>query len=1222
MSEVNNRDIVLGMMAVQLGIISKETLAAALRECHDDPDASLGDLFLQTGILNELNRDSLESEVDAHLDTHGESADSLAAVGLPADAIDAAGGIDQAALLATLDLPVGPPDPEDSAYFAGTVDPDQVVELSSPAAGVEIKSDYDEPTILPAGDDSESLKTLQQAGRDSSSDGSLKPGSLQRYRILRHHAEGGLGQVLLALDQEVNRQVAFKQIKPRFAGDTRSRARFLVEAEVTGRLEHPGVVPVYGLGAYADGRPFYAMRFIRGQSLRSAIRDFHAARKPGPDAEPQKAFDQSELTASDLQAAPQVELPDSRATTVIASASQSLGERLRLRSKPRQVQRRPLTGDVAFRSLIHRMIDVCNTMAYAHSKGVLHRDLKPANIMLGTYGETLIVDWGLAKVQGSRRTEDVSVDFDESLMEPVSGSQSAPTMLGSVIGTPMFMSPEQAEGRVDELGPGADIYSIGATLYELITGHSPVFGHETGSHLRLTDLLKRVRKGEFQPPRQVNPEVPRALEAICLKSMAHDPEDRYLSARDMAVDLEAWMADEPVSAWLEPWHDRLRRWISRHRMLVSSIAAAVTVGLIVSVIAFVLVSQSRDEERLARAEAVRRFGDARAAIDTSLTGISEGLKDLPELQARLLSQAADQYARLTRDHSDVPELQLETARALIRLGYVRLTLQEYPEARDAGADAVSLLEGLAAESSATLPAGTLQRELAGSHVLFALALQRLGETQPARTHFERSLAILEKLQEPPGSPGKASDRLAVGEARVRFAEALRETGDLVQAMGLLDEARQDFSAPAEDPLVDQSRQRGQGMALNSLCDVLLDSGRMVEASAHAEEAIGIWSELIEHDPDRPELYDGRATALVLLLAALDPITEESKRYEICLRAIEELETLTRALPDVPRFHYMLALARTNLAAILNQRGLNPVARGQAVESYRMLSDLLHRRYDRDTEAEAAAAQTMLARILTDMNDQELATAHFDEALAKYVALIDENPEIDGYREDRAVCLSNAARSLHQLGEHEAARRAFDEASAEFAAIAAAINARGESSPDWLLQSQAFVLTNLGDLLLENESADAASAAYKQVLQPGKVTTASHGVRLRLARFLCHCPDVSLRDPDRALKIATDVLAMTPVAAAWSVKGAAHVRLLEYDLAIEALETAREQRVWTSVSDDFLRAIAYWQRHEGNDRDTAIQLLEQSASLFQESQPGRREPKLLHREATTLIRLRP
>jgi len=206
---------------------------------------------------------------------------------------------------------------------------------------------------------------------------------------------------------------------------------------------------------------------------------------------------------------------------------------------------------------------VCNAIAYAHSRGVLHRDLKPGNIMLGKYGETLVVDWALAKagvgdphpINGPARDAD-------SLLRPGSASGSTETLPGSALGTPAYMSPEQAIGKIDRLGPPSDVYSLGATLYHLLTGQPP-FQDDAA------EVLKRVEAADFPSPRHVQPTVPPALEAVCLKAMSHKPTNRYASARELAEEIERWLANEPVRAWPEPWTVRARRWTSRHRVLVS-----------------------------------------------------------------------------------------------------------------------------------------------------------------------------------------------------------------------------------------------------------------------------------------------------------------------------------------------------------------------------------------------------------------------------------------------------------------------------------------------------------------------------------------------------------------------------------------------------------------------------------------------------------------------------
>ena len=359
---------------------------------------------------------------------------------------------------------------------------------------------------------------------------------VSRFAHFRFLAKGGLGEVYVAADQEFGRDVALKFIRREHDTSDDSRQMFIVESEVTARLEHPGVVPIYGLGNTADGRPFYIMRLIQGETLDDRIEQYH---------------------------------------------SQHRGHR-----RPRR--------NVAYRTLLTRFVTVCNTIAYAHSRGILHRDIKPQNIMLGKYGETLVVDWGLARP--IVRDEMDRATGEQTLLPASDGEE--PSYSDGVVGTPSYMSPEQAAGD-KEVGKAADIYSLGATLYTLLTGKSAIRGTTVES------VLENVRTGTFPPPREVNPSVPPALEAICMTAMAREPHRRYETALKLASDVERWLADEPVDVYREPRSQHMVRWMRRHRYVTQGLVGALLAAVVASTAVVTTRWNQREQLLVTRLEGLK-----------------------------------------------------------------------------------------------------------------------------------------------------------------------------------------------------------------------------------------------------------------------------------------------------------------------------------------------------------------------------------------------------------------------------------------------------------------------------------------------------------------------------------------------------------------------------------------------------------------------------------------
>jgi eukaryotic-like serine/threonine-protein kinase len=956
-----SRGLLFGLFALQNGMIHLAALVAAFQAWTLARDRPMAEILMEQGVLDADDCALVESLVARHLRTHGGDAEmSLAAVGVRRSTHDC---------------------------LKKLGDPEIDATLGHVGSG--------------STQDGEADRTASYAVGRVTSGG-------QRFHVLRPHAQGGLGAVFVALDSELNREVALKQLLDHHADNPVSRARFVTEAEITSGLEHPGIVPVYGLGTYGDGRPYYAMRFIRGDSLKKAIDSFHADESLRHD-----------------------------------TGRRSLG----------------------LREMLRRFIDVCNAIGYAHGRGVLHRDIKPSNIIMGKHGETLVVDWGLAKALGRM---DSGIGSDERTLVPSSAGGSAETLPGSALGTPAYMSPEQAAGDLERLGPRSDIYSLGATLYCLLTGKPPFQGDDVGA------ILGAVRQGEFPYPRKLDPAIDRALEAVCLQAMSARPEDRYATPRALADDIERWMADEPVSAWREPWSDRARRWLGRHRTFVTAAAVAATVITVaLGTIAALQTRSNRQlslknvELRAARERAEGRVGLALRAIESFRKAIDENVDvknrpDLAPLRKTLLRAPRDFYQQLRQDieaSKDArPETSAKLAQAMMSFAAITEQIDSVPNAIASYREAIRTLTPLATEHAGA----DFVAQLARSHYELGALQYRSNAPGETRASFERAAEILQPL---------VAQHPQIAEHRIELAKYVVAVGVLHANAERLPEARAQYERALSlvEGLTDPPGKTAVRMTLAALQNNLgindRDSGRPAEAIARFMKACDIQRSIVHDDPEHSYQQDKLATFLFNLgetqrthdrskaraMASYDEArslwTALGRKYPTVVeyqtkvarnhgllgflhrldgRYVEARTELAKSLelheatfrdhPTIAGFKFGVAWARLNLGIVHHKTGRLADARTDLEPACELLGDLVrdnpenlfYRNYLGD-------ALGQLGETLKESGEYPKALAAFQQAIEHQRRAFDKNPAHRDYRDDLGWHYLGLARVQRKLG---------------------------------------------------------------------------------------------------------------------------------------------------------------------------------------------------------------
>ena len=547
MNPSSDKNLLFALIAHHNGYISMEQFFEAAAVWNKEPKRELGEILVEKKFLDDVERFNIQGIVE--------------------DRVRRQGGIDDTLsfIVASGSVPQGQALPED---WEGKID-----------AITQVISNKTSPNPPNFG--------TPEANR-----------GIHRYIIRKSVGHGGQGCVWEAIDTELNRRVAIKNVVPKLSSDPIQQELLIDEARKTGKLRHRGVPPVFDVGKDGDGKPFFTMQLISGKKLSESY------------------------------------------------------ETLKYES----ISRSDFVNQI--RPLLRHLIAACYTIEFAFdSEGVIHRDLKPANIMVNSYGETIVMDWGMGKI-----VNDPSEIKDASsvLFIPISqgsGSEER-TSVGTIKGTAAFMSPEQARAENDKLDHRTDVYGLGAILYWILTGKAP--------HKGTRDALPEIQKNRFPTPSQTRPSlsIPPEIEAICLKAMASQPEDRYQKAGQMAADLENFIAGEPVVALPENLLRKTERFLRKHARAVIASLLGLTLATVGLALANSIIANKNEQLKNSRAVASNLLEDLVGGLtDNNLSQIPGA----NEVRLTLLDEIAADVENYIVQNPDDTELKLDLIRLLTRL---------------------------------------------------------------------------------------------------------------------------------------------------------------------------------------------------------------------------------------------------------------------------------------------------------------------------------------------------------------------------------------------------------------------------------------------------------------------------------------------------------------------------------------------------------------------------